>query len=103
MAYDHVVKHELERRLRRPRKRPCCNDVNNLRYAPWLNNSFDKVTLRCKHCKTLHFRAKMENGHYDTRHWKQAARDAAKRKFARTKQKAYSMVNGVLRPKAFHG
>ena len=54
-----IVGEKLNKRLK---ERKCCKDPNNMRYAPWLNNKFDRVTLKCKHCGATHYHSALETG-----------------------------------------
>lgn len=61
--FERLVRRKLEREQRmRNRKRKCCKDVNNLRYAVAFNNRRDVVVLQCKHCKRLHYQFEAETG-----------------------------------------
>ena len=54
---------QIIRRLGK-RKRPCCRDRNNLKYAIGLNNKPDIVVLKCSVCKAIHRHVLAENGVY---------------------------------------
>jgi len=72
--YDRFLRQKKDNRMKllqnpkvKSAGKSCCDDVNNLRYAPWLNNRLDLVTLKCKKCGATHRHAALESGRHGIR------------------------------------